>query len=233
MNKGKVLISAGLMMAGSLLMVSCGSNQTMVSPARSPVPTATATPRPQLVDDLEDGDGQIIVQGGRNAYWFSFVDPAGTVWPSGAGAGFAMSAPGSSQSPRYAARITGACASFAGLGVYLKYPNGPYDAGAYNGFTFSAKTGPGLGWASVQVATSATSPVSYGGACVSNCYDNFQEPVTFTGSWAQYTVYFSNLNQQGWGTPAVFDPSQLMTLQWNLQGFGNYDLWIDDMAFVP
>jgi hypothetical protein len=87
----------------------------------------------------------------------------------------------------------------------------------------------------VQVPEAATVPVTSEGTCVGTCWDNFQAPVTFTTSWTQYTLSFSQLTQLPWGTPATFNAAQIMGIEWiiNQQPGATYDLWVGNVSFYP
>jgi hypothetical protein len=72
------------------------------------------------------------------------------------------------------------------------------------------------------------------------CYDYHGVNVQVTASWAQYYVTFSQLTQLGWGRPAALDLAHSMWIQFHyspvigiLTNPGSFDLWIDDIEFVP
>jgi hypothetical protein len=74
-----------------------------------------------LVDDLEDGNGQVAMVAGRSGYWYSAADPKGSTI-SGAGA-FAPSDGGASGSKK-AARATGKTATGEGAwGATFRQPS--------------------------------------------------------------------------------------------------------------
>ena len=41
-----------------------------------------------------------------------------------------------------------------------------------------------------------------------------------------------DLEQVGWGTPAMFTPNMLMSLQWNIASGAAIDIYIDDVEFL-
>ena len=59
---------------------------------------------------------------------------------------------------------------------------------------------------------------------------------TFSGGFL-----WSQLRQQGFGTPATFDPSKILTIKWIVQfpnfgqtsGADNVDFTLDDVTFTP
>ena len=191
-------------------------------------PTITPTYSPNLIANMETSSNQILVQQGRNGVWFDYVDGSGTITPSAVNP-FVMSQPGVN-GENYAAHISGMDPSYAGLGLDFTNPVGSYDASAYSGFTFWAKGSVPL-MISAQAPEVATQPLADGGTCTFNCSDSFQQSLNIGTTWTQYTVYFSNLRQEGWGAPAVFNSSQLTGLQWAMPT-GNFDLWVGDVSFV-
>jgi hypothetical protein len=215
-----------------------------------------------LIDDFEDGDGAIAPISGRNGVWYVFNDGSGTETPA---PGTPVLPEVLDTSANELLRVTGS--GFAPLGTLL--PDGvnfaygagvgaffvfdpaaghvvPYDASKYSGiqFTFSTKSSADVPLqVGFSIATAATTPVEQGGTCTSGCYDNFgfvgfvpPGDFTFTGgfSWGQLT-------QQGFGTPATFDPATVLSIQW-VMAFPNvgqpasadvFDFRIDDVAFLP
>jgi hypothetical protein len=179
---------------------------------------------------MEDGDYLIIPQQGRNGTWFEYNDGSGTTqYPvTTTGIPFIMSSPGDPASPLYAAQIDGSMDSssspYAGMGFTFTNPEGPYNAAAYGytGISFWAKVGAGTA-SSVRfmVSQSQTTPPSNGGSCATTCYDNYGENLIFTNTWTQYSVNFNQMTQAGWGIPVTFDPTSLMTVQWQVAGRGD------------
>ena len=94
-----------------------------------------------LLEDGEDGDNQIRKVGGRDGYWFTFVDTWGTmVEPKG---DFKMSEGGPPGS-KYAARARGKVAKageslYVGLGFNFTNPKTPFDVSQAKGIRFWAK----------------------------------------------------------------------------------------------
>ena len=113
------------------------------------------------------------------------------------------------------------------------------DATGYDGVEFWVR---GSGVVRFVVATVATTPSSNFGECQSGCYDSHGELVSLTPTFSLVRVPFVKLAQEGWGTPAVFDRSKILTLQWTPKTLGGpppsnttpatcFDFWIDDVAF--
>lgn len=200
---------------------------------------STPTTTPELIDDMADGDNLIIAQLCRNGLWITYNDGSGTTQYPAALTTFMMSSPGCCGS-NYAARTYGTLDAlsldYADMEIWILNPTAPYDASAYNGISFWAKIGSSsANLFSVQVPEAATVPVTSGGACTGICWDNFQVPVTFTTSWTQYTLSFSQLTQLGWGTSASFTAAQIVGIEWiiNHQPGATYDLWVGNVSFYP
>ena len=184
-----------------------------------------------VIDDLEDGDGWIVEHDGRVGEWFIFNDGTGTQTPAGA---FAPSTPG--RESNYAVRTTGSGFSGWGAGVGLPLNDDgttrdSFDASDYEGITF---------WARAESAVTARFNVfdgntdQDGGVC-STCFDHFGADVQLTTSWQQFTFAWDELEQDGWGNPqsGAIDPSQLYGLAFQFGPGVSFDLWIDDVAFLP
>jgi hypothetical protein len=220
----------------TLLAGACGGNSA---------PSACADPL--MLDDMEDGDRFICESGGRRGAWYvsddgtsSNISPQGeftqTLIPGGRGAS------------RQAAHVTGF--DFTDWGVAFGVSlNGdaaaaqPYDASAVSGIKFWMKS-------SVPVAVGFPIPATTlpaalpAGACadgpgVQNCGNHFQFAITHPTSadWTEYQVPFAALEQPHWletgGNPvagsATWTPSQLVNVQFAVDSFQTFDVWIDDV----
>jgi hypothetical protein len=213
----------------------------------SPPPYDSGSPPPcssALIDDMEHGDGTIIKQCGRVGAWYTYNDATnGATQVPGAGTSF-MPSPivpprGSSA---HAARSTGN--GFTGWGAGMGFDlnsqgaqsqKGTYDASAYTGFTFWARSGTGTASAiRFNVPDKDTDPS--GGVCSpsSKCNDHYGVNLTLTDQWVQYTVKYGDLHQLGWGTVAPsFDAAHMIGVQVQLAPNATFDVWIDDISFVP
>jgi hypothetical protein len=133
-----------------------------------------------------------------------------------------------------AAHMSGQMASigdavYAGMGVWLTDPTGPYDASRYSGVTFWAK-GPGR--VRFEIPDVHTGPE--GGIC-KDCYNDFGIVLALESEWRKYTIRFEWLEQRsGWGEPyPALQTDQILKLEWEFNGKGRaYDIWVDDIAFV-
>jgi hypothetical protein len=221
------------------------------------------------IDDLEDGDGALLPIGNRQGQWFVFSDPetrptqqpANGIFAATAGAGhacsllpvppachgtiagtlfsaatFATLQPANSELPTYAGlgfdfnnRLTKAC---------------PYDGHAYHGISFWAKGNTSF-QALVKIPATTLGSASSSGTCVGTCEDHYGTvivPAAGGTTWTQFTLTFTDsahFHQTGWGTPAVFDPTTLLGMEFIFFGSTaatgptSISFAIDDVAFIP
>jgi hypothetical protein len=189
-----------------------------------------------LIDDFEDENGQLSQIGGRDGYWWTKHDDKGsTVGPDpfipsegGAdGSGLALRATG--KTAIGGPETWGAC-----FGVdMITRKKAVYDASRYVGISFKAKVGEGsTRQIRVSIGDANTHPDI--GIC-KVCWNHFGKDLTVTSQWKEYTVLFSELQQQaGWGDPrpAALTPSKLVAIDWAIAGGQTFDLWIDDIQFL-
>jgi hypothetical protein len=212
-----------------------------------------------LIDDFEDGDGELVAIGGRNGGWFTFNDGSGLQLPApdteivpqvlDASADLVLHTTGEGFSPA-TLLPDGTFAFGAGVGAILAVDEAsgdavPHDASGYAGIVFSfsisfpSSTPVQL---SFLVGTSATTPVENGGTCTEGCFDDFGvvgsipvSPFSFSG-----VVPFEALTQGGFGTPATFDPATILSLKWIIAfpdvgqpaSANRFDFQLDDVAFT-
>lgn len=190
-----------------------------------------------MLDDGEDGNGQIIKVDGRDGYWFTFGDTEGTKFePRGA---FQMSeggrpAGGSLPESKYSARVHGKLASagksiYAGVGFALSNPKTPFDLSHAKGIQFWAK-GPGK----VRFKTPDVNTDPVGDRC-NDCYNDFGVDIYLSDKWERYTVPFDELQQQpGWGDRAPHVATGgIFAVQWQFTTAGaEFDLSFDDISLV-
>jgi endoglucanase len=188
-----------------------------------------------MIEDGEDGDNQTLVRGGRGGYLYTFKDARGTtITPDREFTTSAGGANGSRQALRIRGTLADAGDVYAGVGLSLTEPKGPYDASRYEGLAFHARRGPDA-LASVRLKVPDVNTDPDGGAC-SECHNDFGIDFQVTEEWTRYVVRFADLQQQsGWGEPrpAAIDAARLYSVQWQVATRGaRYDLWIDDVTFT-
>ncbi|KIG15208.1 hypothetical protein DB30_05908 [Enhygromyxa salina] len=189
-----------------------------------------------MIDNFEDGDGSLIPNGGRQGYWYTFNDATegATQTPAddmvlpeaggAAGTAMAMHTTGS-----------GFAEWGAGIGIDLNNAGDPeggngikmaYDASGFTGVVLRAK-GNGQIRAAVQIE--ATIPPEEGGTCAMDC-DPHGKVLLLSDEWQQFTLTFDQLNQEGWGTPAVWDASKIVGIQFKAAKNTEFDFWVDEIG---
>ncbi|MBC8072176.1 MAG: hypothetical protein IAG13_27900, partial [Deltaproteobacteria bacterium] len=194
--------------------------------------------RGAVIEDGENADHQVIVHEGRNGYLYSFLDDAGsTVTPTaGRDGGTFTQSEGGANGSLWAARITGKTAdgqnAYAGLGINMVDPKGPYDASKFSGVAFFARRGKGVTKVRLKVPDASTDP---DGKVCTECFNDFGADIELAETWQQFTIPFDQLGQMpGWGAPrpGSLDTSKIYGLQWQVATPGSdYDVWIDDVTF--
>jgi hypothetical protein len=208
--------------------------------------TGGAQTPPELIDDCENGNNQILVKEGRNGYWSTFGPPACNLSPP--------SVPNSMMAAQFMTAISagtgtgmkalhfvsqGGDEDSCGVGFDFLQARNLYDASAYAGVSFGAQSVTGDQIVLVKVSTAGTDPKF--GFCDENaesgsgkqCYDHFFAEVMLGDTWRDYTVSFADLVQEGWGfaPPDGFDPAEIVGVQWVAKP-GTANIWIDDVKFV-
>jgi hypothetical protein len=199
-----------------------------------------------LIDDMEGGTGSILASKGRVGAWYTYNDgTAGAVETPPAGEPFVPSELSPArETSHFAARMSGSGFTTwgAGMGLNLNDPGSgdggsakaTYDASAYDGIAFWAKTAAGPG-ASLRLNVSDKDTDPSGGLCApaAKCSDHFGKSLNITSEWVQYVIRFSDMAQLGWGASVpAFDAKSLYAIQFQVAKGAAFDVWIDDVAFV-
>jgi len=200
----------------------------------------------ESIDDMEDGDSEILLTGPRNGYWYVGGDLTVGATLTPPPSKFAMSALGAGERSEYAAHVKavgyddwGSVMGFNFIELLTKV--NPYDASAYCGVEF---------WGKAAAATTVRFRVpdidthQSGGVCKdpgttgvngTACYDHFGKSLSFTAAWQPFSVKFADLVQTGSGYHPPDDKlkaDKLMAVEWALPGTGKtYEIWIDDVQF--
>ena len=191
-------------------------------------PTITPTWPPEWIENCDDGDDVIMIHQGRNGWWFDSTDGFGTqtraIEPGGPA--------GSSHALHYSG--SGFTDWGSGVGFNFVVPSGSavaYDASMYDGIRFWARAEAGSSTALRVILPNAQTHPD-GGICGAGCWDAFGVDFTITTSWAEYTIPFSAVAQQGWGfDPGAFDPSVLYNLETRHNANLSYNIWLDNFTF--
>jgi hypothetical protein len=200
----------------------------------------------ELISDFEDGTGLLAEGSGRAGGFYMYNDmTAGAVQD-----------PAPSQTATIMPKAGGRCSKMAmttkgmgftnwgaGMGtdlnnVYdsaaMKGNKKAYDASAYTGFSFWARIAEGTTAKMIRVNLADGDTEAAGGKCTPpKCDDHFGKWITFTSTWAKYTMTFAEMKQQGFGAPvAAFDASKVYAVQFQTKQATTFDVWVDDLAFV-
>ena len=190
-------------------------------------------PASDVIDGFEDGDFVLPVPalGGRVGNWYVYGDGTGTVTDE-------IKSVARGPVSKKVMHTTGSDFTMwgSGLGVDINNPGSGqaskmvYDASDYTGITFWARAESSL-MVSVVLPDGDTDAA---GKICTTCDHHYFKPVQVDTEWQRYTVTFDTLALEN-GTdpePGPFDPARLVALQFRLASGQNYELWIDDVAFV-
>jgi hypothetical protein len=219
-----------------------------------------------LIDDMEDGTGFICQGNGRRGAWYLYNDGLGTQVPAvttpgvpilptliPGGRGTSTRAMYSSYNydpPERCADFLpdGAMAWGAGIGLDINFDGqkyGLFDASAYDGITFWARTNNGYANTMiVRVGTQQTTLADYGGTCIKEFCNPLGSFVSLTSTWVQYRIPFESLyvhlDDRGRldETPEPFERDKITNIQFLFDPYSNScvidnpsALWIDDLSF--
>jgi hypothetical protein len=253
--------SAGATTSSSGTSTSTGGGSTSTSSSSSGIPlmndcdAGMAIDAASMIDDCEGNSPGIIMQGGRSGSWFTYNDgtDGGMQTPAAGGSFLPQAIPGMPCGDMHGMHtFGGGFTSYgAGIGFDLNHPNSkarmPYDAHLFHGITFFALGPPvpdggtqaGTQSVQVQFLESGTTPNTAGGTCdptSMTCNAHWSATVPITGSgWNYYTVDWGmqtpQITQPSWGTPATWDPSTLLAIQFYVNPAKSFDFWVDNIAF--
>lgn len=210
----------------------------------------SALPAPANMDDVvanfEEGTGATLQTAGRGGGFYMFNDgtgmqtpPTGALPPATAtdrcGSTFALCMKGSGFTTWGAGMGTDFAPTSGGMGMGTKQT---YDASAYKGVAFWAKSNAST--ASVRVGFKDKDTAPEGGQCdamqasgAMACNDDFGKAISLTTTWQPFTVMFADLTQAGWGKAyPSFDMKAVYSVQFQVSQGVDFDLCIDDLAFV-
>ncbi len=191
------------------------------------------------IDLMEDGDGSIDFRLGRAGVWYVFNDRTGIQVPDMFNESFYMSAlEPPRQGSKFAAHTSGRGFTNwgAGIGLYLRAQQA-YDASYYAGISFWARRGPGkTPKLQFSVPDGETSPL--GGKCNavddSLCHDDFGYDLELGEDFEYYSFTWEQMVARNWSAmylPAI-DSSKIYGIQFQVPQNEDFDLWIDDLAFL-
>ena len=121
------------------------------------------------------------------------------------------------------------------LGATLRYApedgvRCPYNASGFDGLSFMAK---GKGRIRVNLNTSDTVPADQEGRCQKSCWDSHGAFVFLTDEWQEHRLPWSAFAQQGWGTVARLNLSEILSINFAIgRADQPAELWLDDLKFI-
>jgi hypothetical protein len=184
-----------------------------------------------MIDNFEDGDGALIPNNGRQGYWYVFNDATvgGTQTPA---PDVVLPESGGADGTTMAMHTSGSGFAEwgAGIGVDVNNVNDTkltWDASAFTGIVVMAR---GSGQIRAVVQTEATTPPEEGGTCAMDC-DPHGKVLVVSDEWQQFTLPFAQLTQEGWGTPAGWDASKVVGIQFKVGKDVDFDFWVDEIGF--
>lgn len=205
---------------------------------------STVIPPSNTIDDFEDKDISLETRGtGLTGVWYLFND--GTVGKAGPDP---LKPVALSDAPTalggYAMHITatGFTGWGSGLGADFRDGRKAFDASQHTGVRFWARVDSGevkntphrlqIPDATTDAAGMKCNPAS-NAAKSEQCGNHFGIDETFTTTWKQYVVAFTDLTQApGWGkTAAKLDKANVFGLQIITKEQLEVDLWIDQIEF--
>jgi|GEM_PF-1588035 len=204
-------------------------------------PGAPPEPTYDVIDDFLDGDQAILMNEGRQGYWYDYSD-AGSSRPL-------ASAP-EMHDGRQAVHAVGshlggvsADEAFGGLGVELnnasstdpvpgQSPRGTFDASAWDGIQVWVKSGTGATKSvRLEMVTPAIAEGSEGGSCTSECWDAYGRDIAITTEWKLAKIPFSSLVQEGWGGVKSLEVGQILGLAFEDRTTSPWDFWVGEISF--
>lgn len=190
-----------------------------------------------IIDDMEDGDGNICPTAGRIGRWNSANDTTeGAIQEPAGGAIYAATEiPGGRELSRYAVRTYGTGFMYwATMYAIVSTKGGtlPFDASKYKGIAFFARS-PLNNLLKIKVRISGTVPISEGGTCEKDCHDSYaMNGIQLVEEWTEHEILFSELKQERTQT-VYFNSSEILGVEFQIPADLNddFDLWIDDLRF--
>jgi hypothetical protein len=218
------------------------STPTLASMIISPTPSCASTSTPALIDDMEDGNNQVLPDECRDGYWYAYNDgSAGGVQKTGSvtvttgytftmglgGVGFGCT--GTSTRAVEVSTNAGFTAYGGGFGCNIYTTSGPFNAASYSytGIQFCAKNTTGAlsptFMIQEQVPVTMIQATGSGVTVVT-----FQTTNSMNTSWASISVPFTSVSG-----PSTFtlNSSYLFGAQWQVNASTATDIWIDNLSF--
>ena len=203
-----------------------------------------------LLSDFETGKAEVIAAAGRDGSWFLYSDGTGMQTPVKVPNTPLVAEAGGACGSAYAFHTTGTGFTVwgAGIGTDFAPKTGMartiYDLSAYSGIALRAKA---AATTPLRVSISDTNTAPEGMLCVdttdatnaARCGDYFGAEVTLGAEFQDFVIEFADMKQRGWGLPVAtgLERAKSYTLRMQVKGSAQapatFDLWFDDIRFVP
>jgi hypothetical protein len=197
-------------------------------------------PVTSVIDDNASGTGRLPTVGNRVGSWFEYDD----------GTAGAMVVPKANQLPslipgggpggnRYGQHTAGMGFTTwgCGIGFDLNNPGGSatmkssYDGSGYSGIEFWARSDD-PGTVEFEVIDSDTNQYGDAGCTPTAPCGPFSAPIALTKQWTLYKILYADLKQQRYGMQfQSFNPTQIISIQFQMPANVTFDYWIGEIAF--
>ncbi|HEY3493863.1 MAG TPA: hypothetical protein VGK73_04225 [Polyangiaceae bacterium] len=220
--------------------------ERVASPAAPlPPPSATSATRPQcpslviargdapLIEDWEKKDSALLLLDGRRGSWTNYDDGTGKQNPPDHSALLPSRIAGGRGSSRQALHMSGGRFMTWGVTFGTELSDAScYDASAYAGFELWAK---GKGTVRIGVQMIDVQDSKYGGFCKSDCFNSHRKVVELGKTWQKFSFRWEELRQLYPGGPRLeLDPKRIRFLEFSIPAESTpYDIWVDDISFIP
>ncbi|WP_394820527.1 hypothetical protein [Pendulispora albinea] len=190
----------------------------------------------ELLDDLEDGNGEILPCDGRRGGWYAYNDgSAGGTQTPAPGGPFLPLNPGYNGS-QYAAhgKVNGFTAKGAGLGFDLNKAGGTrgtYNASGYGGIRFWVR-GNVPGTIYLNIRDKNRDPE--GGVCQApgTCNDLFGSNVDVKTDWTRVDKAFSDMTPDKPHGAERVDQGNIYAVEFHTAAnTKDFEFWVDDISF--
>jgi hypothetical protein len=200
-----------------------------------------------IISTFEDGTGSVMQVAGRGGGFYMFNDMTGTQTP--APGALPDAKPVTRCESKFALCMSGSGFTTWGAGLGTDFApttaaaggtatKMTYDASKYTGVSFWAKSASAA--VSVRVSFKDKNTAPEGGQCdamaatgATACNDDWGKGLNLTTDWRPYTITFAELRQAGWGkASSAFDIKNVYSIQLQVNKGIDFDLCIDDIAFV-
>ena len=178
-----------------------------------------------IVDDFDNGGLDILMaDGAYTGFWIAAGDDA---------TGGTQTITVEEQDGNPTLHVVGS--GYEGWGSFVGSVWGPQaclNAASFTGIAFDFK-GISATDLYLKVGTAATFPSEYGGDCAADCYDHHRYLITPSAAFVNVQVPWTALTQNGFGTPADFDPHRILRFEFapDPDTTNDYDFWIDNIRF--